>query len=429
MVKGKKDAVMKQVLIIIDSLLLREYICQKLEENGVDVSIASSPVDGISRMRNLAPDLIILDYLQDRQAFMELLKQKKLDLNAANTPVVIFAQEIEQKELLKLVPYNVKKVFYKPVKIDSLFGTLSEILGVPFAVDERPGIMEVHVNESVLFVEIAQGLNKDKIDLLRFKISELLELYKIRIPKVIIILSNIKLNFSDAPNMQKLLRVVLASSKAKQRNVKILTKDDFIHQFIKGQEEYNEIEVASNLQQAMKGLLVDAEKNGQTDGNTDLIGKMIFKAKAAVKEGDLVFKFASEEKKTSLEIIRDSLQNIRIAVIDDDFVIQEMIKNTFQMCEASVTMFLDGAEFLKVVDTQEFDLAFLDMNMPKIDGFGVLKALQVRNIQYPVIVLTSVNQREAMIKAIQMGVRSYLIKPLKPEDIFMKSIEILKANF
>jgi DNA-binding response OmpR family regulator len=81
------------------------------------------------------------------------------------------------------------------------------------------------------------------------------------------------------------------------------------------------------------------------------------------------------------------------------------------------------------VDTEEYDLAFLDLMMPRVDGFEVLKALQARHISYPVIVLSAISQRDAMIKAIQMGVKSYLVKPLKPEDIFVKSIEILKANF
>jgi len=81
------------------------------------------------------------------------------------------------------------------------------------------------------------------------------------------------------------------------------------------------------------------------------------------------------------------------------------------------------------VDSTEYDLAFLDLNMPKVDGFAVLKALQDREISYPIIILSTVNQRETMIKAIQMGVRSYLVKPLRAEDVFTKAIEILKANF
>jgi DNA-binding response OmpR family regulator len=55
--------------------------------------------------------------------------------------------------------------------------------------------------------------------------------------------------------------------------------------------------------------------------------------------------------------------------------------------------------------------------------------MQVNHIEQPVIVLSAVTQRESVIRAFQMGVKSYLIKPLKPDDIFKKSLEILKANF
>jgi DNA-binding response OmpR family regulator len=67
--------------------------------------------------------------------------------------------------------------------------------------------------------------------------------------------------------------------------------------------------------------------------------------------------------------------------------------------------------------------------MPNVDGFEVLKALQAREISYPVIVLSAINQRETMIKAVQMGVKSYLVKPLRPEDILIKAIETLKPNY
>jgi DNA-binding response OmpR family regulator len=82
-----------------------------------------------------------------------------------------------------------------------------------------------------------------------------------------------------------------------------------------------------------------------------------------------------------------------------------------------------------VVDEHEFDLAFLDMNMPGIGGLGVLRAIRAKNVPYPIIAVTSVSDRDTMIRAIELGVKSYLLKPIKPEDIFMKSVEILKSNF
>jgi DNA-binding response OmpR family regulator len=422
---------MKQVLLVIESPFLREYLSHKLDETGIAVSIAISTLDATSKMRIIAPDLIILDYLQDHQNFMKLLKQKKLDANTANTPVIILARKLEQKQLLELVPYNIKKVFHKPLRIDTLFLTLSEILGTPFTIDENPGIVEVHVNENIIFIEIAQGLNKDKLSILRFKISELIDLYKIRVPKVIMMLSDIKLTFHDAPVLHELFSTVLENLNIKPCHVAILTHDDFIHQYIRAEKKYADIKIPSDLFEAMDSLLAaEGEKEEEAEERAERLGDLVLKAKTDVaKEEALFLKFDSEEKKANLELITDTLQNIRVAVIDDDFVIQEMIKNTFKATNAFVYAFSDGEDFLEVIDDHVFDLAFLDINMPKVDGFGVLKALQVRNIPYPIIVLTSVTQRETMLKAIQMGIKSYLLKPLKPEDIFTKSLEILKSNF
>jgi len=421
---------MKQVLLLIESHLFREYLNLKLETNGIDVGIANNPMDAVSKMRSLAPDLLILDYEPDPKGIMDMLKQKKLDVNSANTPVIILAQKLEQKQLLELVPYDVKKVFNKPVKVDAFFITLSEILRVPINIDKNPGIVEVHINENIIFVEIAQGLNRDKLDLLRYKISELTNLYKIRLPKVIIMLSDIKLGISDAPNMQKLLNTVIESSNAKPGNIRILTKDDFARQYVNSQKEYSGIKVVTNLQFAMDDLVSGPDKGGQYAEKAELIGDKILKAKNIEEDEDeMALRFQAEERKISFELFNLSVKNLRIAVVDDDFVIQELIKQTFGKTDCQIYTYSDGDEFLASVDTEEFDLAFLDLMMPRVDGFEVLRALQARNISYPVIVLSAISQRDAMIKAIQMGVKSYLVKPLKPEDIFVKSIEILKANF
>lgn len=418
---------MKQVLVILESPLFREYIRLKLTENGIEAVVANSPYDGISKMRSTNPNLIIVDYFEDRRAFHEFLRHKKLISNTTDTPLVIFAQEIEQSQLLELVPYKVKKVFHKPIKIDVLFSVFSEIMGVPFTLDDSPGIVEVHVNESIIFIEIAQGLNRDKLDILFYKISELVNLYRIRVPKVIIMLSDIKLSLDDSSNMKKLMNSVLEAAKAKPANVRVLTNDDFVRQYIHEQEAYSEIIVSSNLDDAIDGLLTEKGKDGEE--RAELIENMILKAKTGEDEEDMVFKFEAEARRAVLENIKESLQSLRIAVIDDDYVIQEMIKNTFRETRASVFTFSDGREFLDVVDKQEFDLAFLDINMPHVDGFGVLNALRTKDVHYPIIVLSVVHQREAMMRAIKMGIKSYLVKPLKPDDVFMKSIEILKANF
>jgi DNA-binding response OmpR family regulator len=360
---------------------------------------------------------------------MEVLKQKKANPNTVNVPVVIMAQHIDQKRLIELVPYNVKKVFTKPVKIDALFLTLGELLKAPFRIDESPGIVEVHVNDNIIFIEIAQGLNQDKMDLLRFKIIELIELYQIKVPKVIVMLSDIRLSFADGPNMQKLMETIIRSSQAKLRNIRLLTKDDFARQFIQGRKEYSDIEAVTNLQYAMDGLLAEISQDDTGEKKAEIIGDRILSADTSAGEESMALKFHAEAKGAGFDDMKESLQNLRIAAVDDDLIIQELIKNTFAASGAVIKTYSDGSEFLADLDAETFDLAFLDLMMPQVDGFEVLKALQARDIRYPVIVLSAITQRETVIKAFQMGIKSYLVKPLKPADIFTKSMEILKANF
>ncbi|MCL2374028.1 MAG: response regulator [Treponema sp.] len=423
---------MKQILIIDESPLFREYLRLKLEGSNLEVSIAVNAVDGISKMRSIIPDLIIMDYHLNRQGSKEILKQKKTDPNTTHIPIIILAQRIDQTQLLELVPYNVKKVFAKPVKVDALFVTLSELLDIPFSIDESPGIVEVHVNDNIIFIQIAQGLNRDKLDILRFKIIELLNLYEIRLPRVIVMLSDIKLSFADAPNMEKLLETVIQASKAKHRYIRILTKDTFVRQFIKGQKEYDGIEVVSNLHYAVDDLLAGTDSRAdQSEKKAELIGDKILRATTRENTEAMVLKFDAEAKSAKFELVKNSLKNLKIAVVDNDIAIHDLIKTTFKKTGAAVFAFSTGEEYLAAAGNagEEFALVFLDIDVPATGGFAALQTLNAQNIKYPIIALSAIMQKEAMIKAIQMGVKSYLVKPLKPEDIFKKSIETLKANF
>ncbi|MDR0447365.1 MAG: response regulator, partial [Treponema sp.] len=119
---------MKQVLVIDEAPLFRDYLQAKLGENNIDVDMAVNSQDGLAKLRNIAPDLLVLDYNLKNQGCMEMLKQKKASSALAPIPVIITARQIDQKKILEMVPYNVKKVFTKPVKIDTFLETTQEIL-------------------------------------------------------------------------------------------------------------------------------------------------------------------------------------------------------------------------------------------------------------------------------------------------------------
>jgi CheY-like chemotaxis protein len=245
-------------------------------------------------------------------------------------------------------------------------------------------------------------------------------------------LSDISFTFADVPNLQKLLDTVLQSSRAKHRNVRVLTRDEFFKKFIAGQKDYEGIEVVSNLQYALDGLLSELDRNMEFgEKKAEIIGDRVLSAAQAVQPEAMQLRFDAESKgkQMNLEDIKDVAKNLRIAAVDDDFVIQELIKNTFQKVGTRISAFSDGSEYLSALQRETFDLTFLDLMMPRTDGFEVLAALRSRGIEQPVIVLSAVTQRDTVIKAFQMGVKSYMVKPLRPGDLLKKTMEILRVNF
>jgi DNA-binding response OmpR family regulator len=78
---------------------------------------------------------------------------------------------------------------------------------------------------------------------------------------------------------------------------------------------------------------------------------------------------------------------------------------------------------------RSFDLVFLDLMMPEVNGFQVLQHMSKEEIEAPVIVFSALSKKETVIKAVGYGIKSYMIKPLKPEQLLKKAEEILNTSF
>jgi CheY-like chemotaxis protein len=195
-----------------------------------------------------------MDYYLTRNSSLELLEKKKQDPNAAEVPVIMVSSKVERDKVLQVAKYGVRKFFSKPVKIDSLMKTVGEYLGISMNLDTTPSIIEAHFNDRILFIEVAQGLNTEKIELLRYKVQELLELYSVKVPRVLVMMSGIDENTADSFKLTALFDVILDATGSKKRHLKVLTASAFVKNFLQGHSEYKEIEVASSLEDAMDKL-------------------------------------------------------------------------------------------------------------------------------------------------------------------------------
>lgn len=411
---------MKQVVIIDESSVFRDFISEKFESQNTSLSVCIGKLDSLSKMRSLLPDLAIIDYTTAKDFLFDLLEEKSRDPNAKSIPVILMAHELEKAVLNRLASLGVRKIIPKPVKIDQLFSAVSGYLGIDFTIDLTPCILEARVNEGIIFIEIAQGLNREKIDLLKYRIRELIELYDLASPKILVMLSDLTLSFADGTNLELLLNNILSDHRIRNRNIRVLTLDSFARDFISGNKEYREIDVVDNLTKAVESLIREPS-NGE-ELTTVISERLLSAGKDTPGIANFEMRFKSE-----LETLRTAAKDIRIAVVDDDVVIRTILDKTFQSINAKVDLFESGVAFLASGKASRYSLVFLDLIMPELNGFQVLQKLREQNILSPVIVLSAVSKREAVLKALSSGVKSYLIKPLEPHMILKKAIDVLKA--
>jgi len=366
-----------------------------------------------------------MDYDLSRQGCMDVLKQKKASPSLVSIPVIVMARQFDQEKIIELAAYNVKKIFNKPVMMDVLLTAIMDLIKVFIEIDKSPGKIEVHVNDDIIFVEVTEGLNQDKLELLNFKIHELMDLYQIKEPKLIVMISGISLSSIDAPNIKKLFENVLISSMARYRNVRILTKEKYIDEFIRSSGEYHEIAAVDNLRDALDGLAYLGDMDEES--HKAFVEEKIL-ADKKVHDESMVLRF-EDENKTGTDEIKESLKGLKIAVVDDEDVPRQLVKRTFSGFEINLKLYIDGAEFIQIMGKEKFDLIFLDILMPKVDGFAVLREMKEKKIDTPVIIFSSINERDTVIRAFQMGVKSYITKPIEPAGIFKKALEILRVKF
>lgn len=406
----------KSVLIIDESPLFRDYLAAKLEALDLIVIKAVNGVDGGAKLVQHRPSLVIADYFLTQRALVSILKAKNADVTVSDIPVIVCSSRINRDKLVELTQLGVRKVFMKPLKIDQLWAAVGEILGKRIVLDESPCILDAHVNEAVVFVEVAMGLNFEKINLLEFKLHELLALHSLALPKFLVMISSVEIKETDLPKVRRLFEILVSLTKGRVKWIKVLTQSKVLEQTLRNIWEFSEISVTDNLGKAMDELL---EKNNLE----------AFLQEAKPVDSALEMRFDSDKALAELSNrMRSEGADLKVAVVDDDFIVQEIVKNTFGPSGSQVLTFDDGNEFLQQLPP-DLDILFLDLMMPKVDGFAVMQNLRDQGNQTPIIVLSALSRRDTVLRAMSFGIRSYITKPLKPDDLLRKTFEIVGSHF
>ena len=124
-------------------------------------------------------------------------------------------------------------------------------------------------------------------------------------------------------------------------------------------------------------------------------------------------------------------KGIKILVVDDDPFILDMYVIKFREQGFQIDTATDGKMAIERIDAGKPDMVLLDVVMPKMDGFDVIKKIQENKIPrtFKILFLTNFGQKEDVERGMQLGADGYIIKAhFTPSEVVAKVKELLKIT-
>lgn len=394
-----------KVVLIENDEILKQYLKERLNKAGIEVVCCKDGFEGSLKIKNENPDLIISACELSRVDIFTLIREKNEYKSTVNIPVIVLEKERNLEIEKQLAELQVSAILLKPLKVDLLFRNICKLLGCRIDFDRTRSIIDAHINEDILFVEISDGLNAEKIDLLTYKIRSMVEDYAKILTKVLIICSNISNSPRLNMKLEQLITSITDETAAVSSTIRILTpQDSAVAKAVKEDKKFANIPIVENLSEAISSfgkINVFAHESEVDEINTLILTSANEKVSVYLP---MDLHFASEDDPMKSQY--------SVAIIDDDLPILEYLETVFESEGWKTTAYETPVAFIKELQHVRPDIIFLDLMMPKINGVQVIQYLRKNKINIPIVVITALSQKEVITRIKEYGVSYFLTKPL-----------------
>jgi two-component system OmpR family response regulator len=119
---------------------------------------------------------------------------------------------------------------------------------------------------------------------------------------------------------------------------------------------------------------------------------------------------------------------VRILLAEDDRLLADAVARALRQSAHSVQVAGGGREADDALASGEFDLVILDVNLPQMDGFEVLRRLRARKSRVPVLILTVRESMEDLVNGLDLGADDYLTKPFQLAELEARVRALLRRG-
>ena len=131
----------------------------------------------------------------------------------------------------------------------------------------------------------------------------------------------------------------------------------------------------------------------------------------------------------SSQNIRERDIKMKILLAEDEVDLNNIITKYLKKNRYSVESVFNGEEALDYLEYDEYDLIILDIMMPKINGFEVIKKLRSKGNHTPILLLTARNSSEDKVKGLDLGADDYIVKPFDFNELTARIRTIVRRRY
>ena len=117
-----------------------------------------------------------------------------------------------------------------------------------------------------------------------------------------------------------------------------------------------------------------------------------------------------------------------ILLVEDEENLHEALKLNLELEGYEISSSFDGANALKMIHKEYFDLIILDVMLPELDGISVCESVRLQHILTPILILSAKNTSADRVLGLKKGADDYLTKPFNLEELLLRVEKLIKKN-
>ncbi len=415
-----------KILLIDDSDLLVKILEKYFTDYGASFFSARNGGAGYRKALEVHPDIILCDLDMPHLDGMYFLKERRESDKINTIPVIVLSANKDKHLVAETIKQGAIDYIVKPFNLSTITERIYNVLKFDLANEKRlPTSVNTFYDQGVIFVSISGSMQSRNLIPIKYKILELIHLHKAGNIKILFIIENVESGTVDSSSITALLSILTDDDLGlENEDVVIHTNDD---EFIINYEQHflgNSVALKENFDAAIDVLNLSSSS---IDKDRHELKEMI---SSGISGTDLKNRVGENFIKLDCDIDqKEEIFSGKKALLAEDSeffrvnVAKYLESKGFEMLFAE-----NGKQALDKAIENNPDIILLDLVMPEINGIQFLKLMKKNNLNFPVIILSSLSKSKVIDYIKNFNIKGYLSKPFKFEKLLTKIKEVISPE-